>query len=397
MTRCTAGGGLRSTKNGRWLASTKNGSARMRKPLCRRAPTEAGAGYDRLVRRTVALVPFLLLASLLSSGVARGVAAGSRCDVWAAPGGSDTNVGTRAAPYLTLGKLAMSLRAGQTGCLPPGSVFAVRELVTAVGSAKARVTIRTATGGPPALLADGLETTQATRYLTLTRLRFAARGDSRVDIPGTVVLRGYSTALTDSIVGPGSFKGAGRSCVVLDHAGSARVQGNVLHDCAGAAATLYGAGVLAAISSGARIVANVIFGNSGGDGVALSPNAQFSLVRRNLVVANLGGIYVGGDAKTAARGNRVEYNVLMRNSRFDIHSAYARNGPAGARNIVQRNCLSSPQARSAAGTGFTMRDNQHTSLHVRWAHGRPHVVTPNRCHFSSVADTSISVDQILFG
>ena len=93
---------------------------------------------------------------------------------------------------------------------------------------------------------------------------------------------------------------AGRSCVVLDHAGSAFFHGNVLHQCNGIESGRYGAGVFAAITAGARITDNVILGNHGGDGIAFSPNAQVSIARGNLIVRDLGEICFGGDAQTVS-------------------------------------------------------------------------------------------------
>ena len=246
-------------------------------------------------------------------GGADGKSAAVRCSLWAAPTGADTDAGTRAKPFATVAKLARSLAPGQTGCLVQGSSFPTREVITAVGSRKARVTITTGPGGPRAVLLNGIETTQASRYLTLTNLAIGATNGVGAESPaGTVMMRGYSTALTNSDVGPGTMKDGGRSCVVLDHAGSALIHGNVLHQCNGINAQSYGAGVLAATSAGARISDNVIFGNAGGDGIALSPNAQVSVASGNLIVDNLGGIYFGGDAKTASRGNRIEQNVITR-------------------------------------------------------------------------------------
>ena len=194
-----------------------------------------------------------------------------RCNLWAAPSGNDANPGTKTSPFVSLDKLARSLVPGQTGCLPAGSSFGKREVITAGGTSKGRITITTAPGGPRATLANGVETTQATRYLTLTNLELnASNGSGPQNVSGTVILRGYSTALTRSLVGPGSLKEAGRSCVVLDHARAAVVGGNVLHDCDGASPGQYGAGVLATISAGARIVDNVIYGNGDGDGIAFS-------------------------------------------------------------------------------------------------------------------------------
>ena len=167
------------------------------------------------------------------------------------------------------------------------------------------------------------------------------------------MLRGYSTALTGSRVGPGSLKEAGRSCVVLEHARAAMIRGNVLHDCDGASPGLYGAGVLAAISAGARIIGNVIYGNAGGDGIAFSPNAQFSVARRNLIVDNSGGIYFGGDGKTASRGNRVVQNVIARSGKVVVHSAFGPNGsPVGSRNVVRGNCIWGSKRADGSGQRF---------------------------------------------
>ena len=106
--------------------------------------------------------------------------------------------------------------------------------------------------------------------------------------------------------------------------------------CDGASPGQYGAGVLAAISAGARIVGNVIYGNAGGDGIAFSPNAQFSVARRNLIIDNSGGIYFGGDTKTASRGNRVEQNVIARSGKVVVHSAFGQGGsPVGSGNVVR--------------------------------------------------------------
>jgi len=299
------------------------------------------------------------------TGAAGGASSAVRCNLWAAPYGADTNAGTQVAPFLTLNKLATTLTPGQTGCLPAGTSFATREVITAVGTGAGRVTITTAPGGARAILADGIETTQATRYLTLTNLAISAVDNSpNENVSGTVILRGFSTALTRSDVGPGNLKAAGRSCVFLDHAGAPVIDGNVLHECNGASPGLYSAGVLAATSVRARITDNVIFGNVGGDALAFSPNAQVSTARRNLMVDNLGGIYFSGGPKVASRDNRIQQNVITRNSRFDVHSAYAPNTPVGKGNIVARNCLWSPGAVSAAGAGFKMVANRKVNPRV---------------------------------
>jgi len=320
------------------------------------------------------VLAIVAVATAVATAAVAGGAVGSRtagsCSLWVAPYGSDKNPGTQVSPFLTLSKLASSLAPGQTGCLAPGTSFAKREVVTAVGRADARITITTAPGGGRAVLADGIETTQGTRFLTLTNLAVGALNDSATrNVAGTVVLRGYSTALTRSDVGPGTLRAAGRSCVVLDHARLALIDGNTLHECNGVSPALYGAGVLASTSVGARILDNVIYANVGGDGLAFSPNAQVSVARRNLLVDNLGGIYFGGDAKFASRDNLVEQNVITRNVRFDVHSASAPNGPVGIRNSVRQNCIWSPGTVTASGTGFVLGPNRKVDPRVSKGQG----------------------------
>jgi len=314
------------------------------------------------------------------SGAAHASRSAVRCNLWAAPYGVDTNAGTQVAPFLTLGKLAGTLVAGQTGCLPPGTSFAKREVITAVGAAARRITITTAPGGARAILADGIETTQSTRFLTLTNLVIGALDDS-VDrnVQGTVILRGFSAALTRSDVGPGTLKQVGRSCVVLDHAGSALIGGNVLHECNGSSPGLYSAGVLAATSVRARILDNVIFGNADGDALAFAPNAQISIARRNLMVDNLSGIYFSGGPRFASRDNRIEQNVITRDGRFDVHGNHAPNAPVGIGNLVVKNCIWSPKAVTAAGTGFKLVANRKVNPRVVKVQGTYRLAASSPC------------------
>src|SRR5947208_13701438 len=91
------------------------------------------------------------------AGVASGSSVAHSCNLWAAPSGNDANRGTRASPFLTLGKLAATLARGQTGCLAPGTSFATGEVITAVGTQLKRVTITTDPGRARGILSDWFE------------------------------------------------------------------------------------------------------------------------------------------------------------------------------------------------------------------------------------------------
>ena len=154
--------------------------------------------------------------------------------------------------------------------------------------------------------------------------------------------------------------------------------------------------MLVAVAAGATTSGNVIFGNAGGDGIGLSPNAQASVARGNLIVGNLGGVYFGGDAKTASRGNRVEENVVARSRRFDVHSAYSPGAPVGSGNLVRRNCLWSPNATTAAGTGFTMRANRRIDPRLLRLRHRYVLAGSSPCKPAPPASGGTSVTDILF-
>ena len=243
----------------------------------------------------VAVCALAIVIAVVAAEAAGAGSAAIRCNLWVSPNGEDTDPGSQSHPLRTLTRLASSLAPGQVGCLAPGSTFANREVITAVGSAKGRITITTAPGGARAVLGDGIETTQASRYLTLTNLTI--EGTSNVTARAGDSDRARLLDGVDALGGrPGHPEGdrplvrGPRPCRHLARVRQhpARVQrqltrpvrrrGSRRHLC------------------GARIFDNVIFGNAGGDGIAFSPNAQTSLARGNLVIANLGGIYFGGDA-----------------------------------------------------------------------------------------------------
>ena len=186
---------------------------------------------------------------------------------------------------------------------------------------------------------------------------------------------------------------------MLDHARAALVDHNVLHDCNGGSAGPYSGGVLAAISAGARIVDNVIYGNAGGDGIAFSPNAQFSIARRNLIVGNYAGVYFGGDTKTASRGNKVEHNVIARSSRFAVHSAWGPSGsPVGSAKPGPGQLHLGLGTATASGNGFAMVGNRKLNPRVVARKGGGYRLSSSSpCSFTTGTDGSTSVNDILFG
>ena len=77
------------------------------------------------VRLLSILAACAAIAVVATSGAAGGSSAVVRCNLWAAPNGADTNMGTKTSPFLTITKLAGVPHAGHDRL--PGAGVDVRE------------------------------------------------------------------------------------------------------------------------------------------------------------------------------------------------------------------------------------------------------------------------------
>ncbi len=91
-------------------------------------------------------------------------------------GGSDANSGDEAHPYATLGKLASSLSAGQTGCIFSGQTIDTHEPQSLEdethGSEGAPITITSTDPSEPATVTSSLALDQGSDWIDFTHLRF---------------------------------------------------------------------------------------------------------------------------------------------------------------------------------------------------------------------------------
>jgi hypothetical protein len=317
---------------------------------------------DRRRRRVAAALLVTVPAGALALGLAGGAAGAAKaapCAAWASPGGSDTNRGSRARPFRTVGRLATTLRPGQTGCLEPGTVFDEHIVLEVAGAPREPITI-TSGPGPRAVLAAGLELTQGARYVHIDNVVIRGRTGTS-SAAATVILRGFVVRLSRSDISGGDVLDEPRTCVLLDHAGAAVVDQNAVHDCGRFNGETYAAGIRAGISVNARIVDNTIFLNPG-DAVALAPNAQRTHVMRNLMVYNEAGVYFGGAAAYASRDNRVTSNVIVLSRRYAVHGSYREGYPQGSGNIAFDNCVW--QTARIGGAGFFALRNRFVDPRV---------------------------------
>ena len=106
-------------------------------------------------------------------------------------------------------------------------------------------------------------------------------------------------------------------------------------------------------SQGAVIRYNVLVGNRGGWAVHLYPDADATLVERNVIDSNKGGVIFAGDG----RGDTSDQNVVRENvitnsdPRWNIEGSWS-GGPQGTGNLAQRNCLYSLGPGRPSGIGF---------------------------------------------
>jgi Right handed beta helix region len=106
---------------------------------------------------------------------------------------------------------------------------------------------------------------------------------------------------------------------------------------------------------------NVLFDNRGGWAVHLYPDADGSLVERNVMDSNLGGVIFAGDGSGhTSDGNVVRNNAITRSGpRWNIEGSWS-GGPEGSGNRAERNCLyDGRRANGGIGelTGFTVSGN----------------------------------------
>jgi hypothetical protein len=196
--------------------------------------------------------------------------------------------------------------------------------VTASGAPGHPITVMSTPNLQGGVLQGGIEFAPSAHDVHLAPV--AVRGPSDGQLPGLVVLRGLRNELLDSNV---SGAGGG-ACVLLDHANHGLVDHNDIESCGG---------VVDSVSVGARITNNVIRNNTSSDGITLAPDAQLGTVSRNLIQGNGGGVFFGGNAKSASNQNKVADNMITASSGFGIHASYDAGAPVGHGNVVTGNCL----------------------------------------------------------
>jgi Protein of unknown function (DUF1565) len=262
-----------------------------------------------------------------------------RCDRFAAPHGSDRLAGTEQRPFRGVPRLLRSLRAGQTGCLAPGRYHHHRparlrsrgaSLVGLGGRAQVDGAIWITAQATGAQI-RGLELTASDRTFFIP-LKILA---SRARVAGNRIYGSRST-----------------SCILVGSTRrprDVRIDRNWIHRCGRSGKLDHLIYVSNAV--GTVINGNVLTDNPGGWAVHLYPNADRSIVERNLIDGNQGGVIFAGDGSETADGNVVRANTItFSGPRRNIESSWGHDA-IGVGNVAYGNCLYSVGLDSPSGVG----------------------------------------------
>lgn len=359
-------------------------------------PTPAPA--FRHPRRRVATAALGLLAAvgglatpLLAPSPARAAVA---CTKYVATSGSDSNPGTKAAPYRSLGTLSSNLQPGQTGCLVAGQVYRALGDGNGIikGSGTAGVPIVITAEGPGATLQGQVEVRDTAHDVDLTGLSF-------VGYPGKkgaaiVIVRGDRVRLLHNDV-----SNPWGNCIIggyrdqLDEMPAVRaddlqIRFNEIHNCGTSPDIVYGTGdqgesgahgIYLNHTANALVDENIIRDNKY-RGLQLWPSNDGADIHHNLFARNATHVNIGSSLSCtgACRSGRLGVVTgTLKSENTDVHdnifmarvtdwrpeqnpSQVYGFFPAGSPtygNDVHHNCLA-PGDAALTGDGYAAHDNQ---------------------------------------
>nr|WP_246344789.1 right-handed parallel beta-helix repeat-containing protein [Conexibacter arvalis] len=137
------------------------------------------------------------------------------------------------------------------------------------------------------------------------------------------------------------------------------IEGSRIHHCGRLPARNTEHGIYVAEADDTLIAGNVIHDNAD-RGIQLYPNAQRTVIERNVIDRNGQGIIFSGADGHASSGNVVRNNVISNaRIRADVESWYPAGNPRGVGNVVVRNCVFGGRTGTIdlSGGGFVAIDN----------------------------------------
>jgi parallel beta-helix repeat protein len=302
-----------------------------------------------------------LLAALALGGCVLGAspesATGKGCDRFASPRGSDHSRGTRKRPFRTVQRLADRLRPGQVGCLRRGT-YQGNVKFRRRGTRKRRIVVRSFPGEGARIL--GLVwVSRRARFLTIRGLYLNGRNGRATPSP---IINAHDVRFVKNDV----TNEHTAICFILGNhdygpADRAQILRNRIHGCGRLPRTNLDHGIYVATADGVKVDGNWIYDNAD-YGVHLYPNAQGTLVSRNVIFGNGEGLTFSGDHGLASNNNVVARNVVTGSlRRYDVESYWPAGSPVGTGNVLRQNCVG-PRVAERGGIipsqeGFSVLDN----------------------------------------
>jgi parallel beta-helix repeat protein len=243
------------------------------------------------------------------------------CDRMAAPWGHDRASGEPREPYRSPGRLATSLRPGETGCLR-GGTYVQRE----VRIRRRKITLRSAPGE---------------RALWRGRIVLEGRRQKLVDLAldGAAGPKGLPSPTVNApevVISDSDVTHSRGICIMVRTWGGDRpdgfvIQRNRIHDCGRRPPTNHDHGIYVADAVGGLIRDNVIFRNAD-RGVQLYPDAHRVTVVRNTIDGNGSGVIFSNESsRNVVRENLISNSVVRWNA--ESHNL------SGSGNRFESNCV----------------------------------------------------------
>jgi arylsulfatase A-like enzyme len=272
--------------------------------------------------------PSVALAMPLNSAADSGVV----CDLYAdSLTGSDQFPGSAAVPFRTVQKLSDSLNAGQVGCLrgPPASGVTPYEenpTITRGGTSDAnRITIRSEPG-QTATIRGRITVSASASFLNISNL-IVDSGDAGSQPSANI----DASSVTLSDVNITSRTAA--TCVLVGDGGvrdRVALRRNRIHNCS--------TGIELKLATLAGVENNLVYDNID-RGIRIGPNADYSIVWRNVIDGNGEGVQFTNSATEAPSYNMTRDNIVSNSTtRYNIASSWTGTTP-GAWNYVWRHCV----------------------------------------------------------
>ena len=281
----------------------------------------------RFLAVTAVVVALLGMQAAHSTGAIEAAKTKGLCDKVASTLGSNGHSGTPAKPYLTVDKLASSLRSGQTGCLRAG-IYQRDVDIAKGGSFSAPITI-TSFPGERATIVGRIYVTDHANNVVLQQLDLD--GYNRARLPSPTV-NGDNVAFRDNDVTNRHTS----ICFLLGSREWGRARGTVIernriHNCGQLPPTNHHHGIYAEATDNARIINNWIYDNAD-RGVQLFPDAQRTYLAHNVIDGNGEGVVISRTSSNNVVENNIISNPVVRYNLEDFELT-------GTGNIARRNCL----------------------------------------------------------